>query len=276
MPGLELLDYGQNFFHCLSRQEQRCKQGELQRRLTKQDWYLEKLLFHQHCVFKSKWSKLCMVDVFISGRNSMENTKDTQDFRRTWEDPRQTTPSDRCLHKVFQWNPLYQALGKESPAKQLELFFPNDTAYATQHLNFLSEETSPLKVTLPVTKGPSNAACHLEDSSCSSQTAPPKQHGPAIKPTLSTTQAFAHPHLPPQLAQRIYEGMQSHRTSVRLCEIHPECSVLFQQSQMETPQNYTVEMFKILWSEWQLWSRSRFILFWENHTKCWSTSTVTM
>lgn len=217
-----------------------------------------------------------MVDVFISGRNSMENTKDTQDFRRTWEDPRQTTPSDRCLHKVFQWNPLYQALGKESPAKQLELFFPNDTAYATQHLNFLSEETSPLKVTLPVTEGPSNTACHLEDSSCSSQTAPPKQHGPAIKPTLSTTQAFAHPHLPPQLAQRIYEGMQSHRTSVRLCEIHPECSVLFQQSQMETPQNYTVEMFKTLWSEWQLWSRSRFILFWENHTKCWSTSTVTM
>lgn len=158
----------------------------------------------------------------------------------------QTTLSDRCLHKVFQWNPLYQALGNKSPAKQLELFFPNDSAHATQHLHFLSEETSPLKVTLPVTEGPSNTPCHLEDSSCSSQTAPPKQHGPAIKPTLSMTQAFAHPHLPSQLAQRTYEGMQSHRMSVRLCEIYSKCSVLFQQSQMETPQNYTLEMFKIL------------------------------
>lgn len=150
-----------------------------------------------------------MVDVFTSSRKSMENTKDTQDFRRTWEDPRQTTLSDRCLHKVFQWNPLYQALGNESPAKQLELFFPSDSAHATQHLHFLSEETSPLKVTLPMTEGPSNTPCHSEDSSCSSQTAPPKQHGPAIKPTLSMTQAFAHPHVPHNWHKELMKGRKA-------------------------------------------------------------------
>lgn len=216
-----------------------------------------------------------MVDVFTSGGKSMENTKDTQDFRRTWEDSRQAILNDRCLHKFFQCNPLSQALGNESPTKQLELFFPNDSPYAAQHFHFFSEETSPLRVTLLLTKGLSNTPCHSEDYSCSTQTSPPEQLGPAIQPTLSLIQASTHPHLPSQLSQRTYEGMQSHRLSGRLCEIYPKCSVLFQQSPMETPQRYTLEIFRILWSEWQLWFWSKFIFFWENHTKCWSTSTVT-
>lgn len=123
----------------------------------------------------------------------------------------------RCLHKVLQWNPLSQALGNESPAEQLKFFSPGDTRYATQHFHFLSKETSPLTVTLPMTESLSNTPCHSEDYSCSSQTAPPKQLAPAIKPTLSMIQASTHPHLPPQLPQRTYEElMQKCRMSGRL------------------------------------------------------------
>ena len=57
--------------------------------MADQERYSEKLLFHQHLIFKSKCFELFTVGVLTSGRKSMENIKDTQDFKRTLEDPRQ-------------------------------------------------------------------------------------------------------------------------------------------------------------------------------------------
>lgn len=178
------------------------KQGGIKRILTKQDWYLEKLLFHRHHIFKKKWSKFHMIKCLHIRQEEHGEYQEHTGLQKDLTGSQASNHEDRCFQKVFQWNPLFQPLGNKSPVKQQELFFSNDCAYASQHLHFLSEETSSLKVTLPATKRPSKTPCHSQDCSCSSQTAPPKQLSPDIKPTRSTTPAFAHPHLPSQLAQR--------------------------------------------------------------------------
>lgn len=117
----QLLNYGQNFLHSLSRQEQRCRQESF-----KEGWSSKTDI----------WKSCCFTNILLSSQvlwvvygrcpdNRQEVHGEYQGYTGLQKDLRASQGSNlKGLHKLFHWYPQSQTLGNESPAEQLELSSP--------------------------------------------------------------------------------------------------------------------------------------------------------